>query len=148
MENIIRLLEGMAQDLRVAAERLNIIKQEGTGISPSKFKLDLIENPNEFIALLDIPGITRDLIDLNVSPQIVEVVANYDPKREKGVYLVNERPRTSDSRMINLPSTIKVNQVKAKYNDQSGVLRIRLPKDKGSAKSKRKPKKIEHVVSG
>jgi HSP20 family molecular chaperone IbpA len=148
LENIIRLLEGMAQDLQVAAERLRIINQEGTGLSPSTFKLDLIEKPDEYVALLDIPGITRDLIDLNASPQIIEVIANFDPKREKGDYLVHERPTTRQSRLINLPKKIRVNHVKAKYNEQAGVLRIRLPKEKGPSKTtKRKPKKIEEVVS-
>ena len=148
MENMIRLLEGMAQDLRGAAERLRILNQDSTGGVPSNFRLDLIENPKEYVALLDIPGVSRDQIDLNVSSNIVEVIANYETKREKGEYLISERPQSRASRMINLTQKIRVDQVKAKYNDQAGVLRILLPKDKSSPKTtKSKAKKIEEVVS-
>ncbi len=149
MENVIRLLEGMAQDLRVASERLKILNREGVGEGRSLIRLDLVETPQEYIAVIDLPGTTKTQIDLNVSPNIFEVVAQFGAKRESGEYLIAERPYATDSRMVKLETAIRVDEVRAKFHDQAGVLRVVLPKEKKTSKKMKTPqKKITQAISG
>jgi HSP20 family protein len=86
--------------------------------------VDVIDNPEEVIVYVDLPGTKKELIDLGVTEDAVTVMAKFE--RPAGNYLQRERPEAETSRRVKLSAEVKPEQVKAKYED--GVLTVRLPK--------------------
>jgi HSP20 family protein len=86
--------------------------------------IDLLETNEELIALVALPGITKDLIDLRVTEDSLAISAKTAPKDMK--YLRRETSPKGFKREIKLPEEIKPEQAKASY--ENGILEIRLPK--------------------
>ena len=86
--------------------------------------LDLIDADVELIALVALPGASRDMIDLRVTEDSLYVDAKASPR--EGRYLRQELNSISLKREIKLPAEVKPEQVRAMFKD--GILEVHLPK--------------------
>jgi len=86
--------------------------------------LDLIDADVELIALVALPGASKDMIDLRVTVDSLYVDAKASPR--EGRYLRQELNSISLKREIKLPAEVKPEQVRAMFKD--GILEVHLPK--------------------
>jgi len=86
--------------------------------------IDLIETEDELIALVALPGASKEKIDLRVTEDSLYVDAKANPR--EGKYLRREMSTTGRKRDIKLPMEVKPEQVKAIFRD--GILEVHLPK--------------------
>jgi len=86
--------------------------------------IDLIETEEELIALVALPGASKEKIDLRVTEDNLYVDAKAEVR--EGKYLRREMGTMLRKREIKLPIEIKPEQAKASFKD--GILEVRLPK--------------------
>ena len=86
--------------------------------------IDLIETEEELIALVALPGASKEKIDLRVTEDNLYVDARAEVR--EGKYLRREMGTMPRKREIKLPIEIKPEQAKASFKD--GILEVRLPK--------------------
>jgi HSP20 family molecular chaperone IbpA len=101
---------------------------------------DIIETDSEFIISLDMPGLDKESIKINLTENDFEVKSEKESQdlKEDEFYVRAERTYRGFYRKFALPEPIITEDAKASY--KSGVLQVRLPK---SRKSKRRPLEIE-----
>jgi len=90
--------------------------------------LDILENKDDIVIRVDIPGITSDEIDLSISGDVLRIKGERTRKidREDENYHTIERGYGKFDRQIVLPAHVRTDSIKASYKD--GVLCIELPK--------------------
>ncbi|HWR26244.1 MAG TPA: Hsp20/alpha crystallin family protein [candidate division Zixibacteria bacterium] len=102
--------------------------------------IDLVDTDKEVIATVEMPGLDKGDIKIDLTEDKLEISAETkreEEKKEKG-YLYKERRSGSYFRMISLPSSIDSDNSKASYNN--GILQITMPK---TEIKKKKPLKVE-----
>ena len=89
--------------------------------------LDLLESSDRYQLLLDVPGVTRDDIDIELDGRKLTVQAKR-PTVEVGEskHLLNERRSLLCKRTIILPTTVDNESIKATI--ENGVLSLDIPK--------------------
>jgi HSP20 family protein len=92
---------------------------------------------------MDIPGVKKNEIKLNVTDNSLEVSAEHKEESEekKKNYLKKERNQVSFYRTLPLSENVVSGKVKAKLSD--GVLDIVLPKSKPTSISKKQSIQIQ-----
>jgi HSP20 family protein len=104
--------------------------------------IDMYDKKNEIVVKAELPGMTKDHIDLTINDG--SLILKGELKKEEEVkeenYYARERSYGSFTRTITLPAEVDKEQVKAKFKD--GILEITLPK-----KEEAKPKEIKVDVS-
>lgn len=94
--------------------------------------LDVIEKPNKFEILADVPGVDKKDIKLTVDGDVMSLTvqkakSKEDEKVEEGVKVHRaERSSAFVRRSLRLPEHADLSKVSAKY--ENGVLRIEVPK--------------------
>ena len=90
--------------------------------------MDVADMGDHYEMRLEMPGIPKDKINIEVTPNGVEIKADYDAnKEEKGKnWLRRECNSTSFYRALELPEELKTDKVEAELKD--GVLTVNLPK--------------------
>jgi len=86
--------------------------------------IDLLETDDELVALVALPGSSKEKIDLRVTEDSLYVEAKANPR--EGRYLRREINTMGLKREIKLPVEVKPEQVRASFKD--GILEVRLPK--------------------
>lgn len=99
---------------------------------------DLEDEGNKFVAKVDLPGVKKKDIELNITENSIEISAEHKEEAEekKKNYLRKERSEVSYYRTLPLPEKIVPDKVRAKLTD--GTLNITLPKSKPTPKPKKK----------
>lgn len=99
---------------------------------------DVIDEGNQFRIKMDVPGVKKSDVNLNVTDNSIEVSAEHKAESEekKKNYLRKERSQVSYYRSLPLSEKIISDKVSAKLID--GVLDITLPKSKPTEKQKKK----------
>ena len=99
---------------------------------------DVIDEGNQFRVKMDVPGIKKSEVKLNVSDNSVEISAEHKEESEekKKNYLRKERSKVSYYRSLPLSEKIMSDKVTAKLVD--GILDITLPKSKPTETQKKK----------
>ena len=94
----------------------------------SLFKVDIVENEDEYIIEADLPGIKKEEINLSIDDNclIISVEHTDEATNEDKNYLHKERYVSSMKRRINL-SNVKFSEITAKLED--GVLSLTVPKE-------------------
>ena len=100
------------------------INEIGEAKSSDLAPIDLIETEDELIALVALPGASKEKIDLRVTEDSLYVDAKANPR--EGKYLRQEIGTQGRKREIKLPIEVKPEQVKASFKD--GILEVHLPK--------------------
>jgi len=102
--------------------------------------IDLVETDKEVIATVEMPGLDKGDIKINLTQDKLEISAetkHEEEKKEKG-YIYKERRTGSYYRTVSLPSSIDSDNSKASYNN--GILQITMPKTEIKKKT---PLKVE-----
>jgi HSP20 family protein len=138
------------QDLMVLQDRMNRLFEDATqrrGQSSSQDEFeradwtpaaDIYETEAGFLIALDLPGIKRDALEIDIDDNrlIVKGVRVVDDTRTRRT----ERPRGKFVRAFAVPASVDQANIAAEYRD--GVLQIRLPR-----RAEQKAQKIEVKIS-
>jgi HSP20 family protein len=138
------------QDLMVLQDRMNRLFEDATqrrGQAGNEDELeradwtpaaDIYETETGFMIALDLPGIKRDALEIDIDDNrlVVKGVRVVDETRTRR----SERPRGKFLRTFAVPASIDQARIGAEYKD--GVLQIRLPK-----RTEQKAQKIEVKIS-
>jgi HSP20 family protein len=91
-------------------------------------KIDMIDRGNELLVRAEIPGISKDDLQISLTDQTVTIrgESHKDTREEKGDYFRREISRGSFQRTLALPAAVAGDQAKATFAD--GVLELVLPK--------------------
>ena len=110
--------------------------ESGSFIPP----MDIVETNDEVLCHLEVPGISRDNLQIRAEGNVVTVSGEKkfekQEKEKEGGFRSLERRYGRFERSFALPRTVDANNVKAHYDN--GVLTIVLPKAESS-----KPRRIE-----
>ncbi|MDH4228078.1 MAG: Hsp20/alpha crystallin family protein [Deltaproteobacteria bacterium] len=100
--------------------------------------LDLIDKDNAIIVKMDVPGVTKEKIDIALHGDILTVKAESKEEKEEKEenYIRRERSYSSFERSVHIP--VKVNPDKIKASMKDGILTVELPKEE-----EKKAKKIK-----
>ncbi len=90
--------------------------------------MDVIEAPEEYVVRLEVPGIHKENLDINLTGDMLTITGKREitPEYEAEGYLVRERMIGKFARTIRLPAPVAEKKVAAEYQD--GVLVVHLPK--------------------
>ncbi|MGI9175710.1 MAG: Hsp20/alpha crystallin family protein [Rhodothermales bacterium] len=101
-------------------------------------RVDLAETENGYVIHLDVPGMSKEDLDINFHENVLTVRGERKAQEtdEQHNYVRVERSHGSFFRSFTLPKAIKHDEIEANYQD--GVLTIRVPKAEES-----KPRRIE-----
>lgn len=140
------------QDLMVLQDRMNRLFEDATqrraqsgSAAGDEFEradwtpaADIYETESGFMIALDLPGIKREALEIDIDDNRLMV---------KGTRLVEEsksrraeRPRGKFLRSFSVPASVDQGKIAAEYRD--GVLHVRLPK-----RAEQKAQKIEVKIS-
>lgn len=91
-------------------------------------EVDVRDAGDSYTLIADVPGISRDKLDVNVSNDRVQLKGCYEEEGEQSSsdYYCHERSAGCFDRTIALPGDVKVEDVKASLRD--GILTLHLPK--------------------
>lgn len=109
----------------------------GTWSRPSAMAMDAYREGDEYVIALDLPGVTKDAIDIDVERNMLTVKAERRPetKADDVQMELSERPLGVFSRQLVLADTLDTERIRADY--QAGVLTLRIP-----IAERAKPRKI------
>ncbi len=101
-------------------------------------RCDVVDEGNQYSVTMDVPGVKKNEIDLNVTDNSIEISAKHkeESEKKKKNYLRKERSEVSYYRTLPLSEKVVAGRVNAKLVD--GVLTITLPKQKPTPHSKKK----------
>jgi HSP20 family protein len=108
----------------------------GTTNRPAVMPMDAWREGDRFVIELDLPGVTRESIDLDVERNVLTVRAERIARNGDWEALASERPRGQFSRQLVLGDNLDLEQIEAIYD--AGVLRLVVP-----VAEKAKPRRIE-----
>ncbi len=111
----------------------------GTTNRPAVMPMDAWREGDRFVIEFDLPGVSKESIDLDVERNVLTVRAERVPRNGDWEALASERPRGMFSRQLVLGDNLDLDHIEAAYAD--GVLRLVVP-----VAEKAKPRKIEVQV--
>jgi HSP20 family protein len=112
----------------------------GTTNRPAVMPMDAWREGDAFRIEFDLPGVTKESIDLDVERNVLTVRAERVPGNGDWEMLASERPRGVFSRQLVLGDNLDLEHIEASYD--GGVLRLTIP-----VAERAKPRKIE-IASG
>jgi HSP20 family protein len=103
--------------------------------------MDIADMGDRYEMHLEMPGIPKDDINIEVTPNGVEISAEHDESKEEKDknWLRRERSNMTFYRSFELPEELKTDNIDAELRD--GILKLTLPKVE--PKPEHKPKKIK-----
>jgi HSP20 family protein len=111
----------------------------GTATRPAVMPMDAWREGETFVIEFDLPGVSREAIDLDVERNVLTVRAERTAPQTENQMLANERTRGAFSRQLVLGDNLDLEKVSASC--EAGVLRLVIP-----VAERAKPRKI--TVSG
>jgi HSP20 family protein len=90
--------------------------------------MDIADHGDHYEMHVEMPGIPKDDINVEVTPNTIEISAQHDESKEHKDknWLRRERSTTSFYRALEVPEEVKTDKVDAELSD--GVLTLKLPK--------------------
>ncbi|CAG8750636.1 4939_t:CDS:2, partial [Dentiscutata erythropus] len=126
--SVTRLFDDFFKDLNVERQsgNNNTRSVSRTGWVPS---LDVHESEKEFIVNAELPGVTKEQINLDVRENtlLISGETKKDEKYKEGNTHIQERQYGNFTRAITLPRSVKTSDITAKF--ENGILEVKLPKD-------------------
>ncbi|MER6133767.1 Hsp20/alpha crystallin family protein [Streptomyces sp. NPDC001815] len=104
-----------------------LLNTAGTWSRPTAMPMDAYREGEEYVIALDLPGVSRDAIDIDVERNMLTVKAERRPvtKAEDVQVELSERPLGVFSRQLVLADALDTERIKADYD--AGVLTLRIP---------------------
>ncbi|ARH90463.1 MULTISPECIES: Hsp20/alpha crystallin family protein [Streptomyces] len=99
----------------------------GTWSRPSPMPMDAYREGDVYVIALDLPGVAKDAIDIDVERNMLTVRAERRPVAERDDVQkeLSERPLGVFSRQVVLADTLDTEHIEADY--EAGVLTLRIP---------------------
>ena len=99
----------------------------GTWSRPSPMPMDAYREGDVYVIALDVPGVAKDAIDIDVERNMLTVRAERRPVAERDDVQkeLSERPLGAFSRQLVLADTLDTERITADY--EAGVLTLRIP---------------------
>ena len=90
--------------------------------------LDVVEDENQFIVKASLPGIKPEDLDITYNKGMLTIKGEVKNESEttQGQYHLREHRFGTFSRTINLPDSVKPDDIQADYHD--GILELKMPK--------------------
>ncbi|HEV8359192.1 MAG TPA: Hsp20/alpha crystallin family protein [Candidatus Thermoplasmatota archaeon] len=88
--------------------------------------VDLVDQGDEYLVQVELPGVKKDDLDILVSERTVTVTGQARPDVGDGALLLNERGPVVYRRTLPFPTEVHTTQSKAAFKD--GILTLRVPK--------------------
>src|SRR2546425_12272748 len=90
--------------------------------------VDLIDKGSEFVVRAELPGVSKEDVDLTVTADGIEIRAETNRSREKKDKNYEYRERTFQAlhRVLSFPEEVKADRASATLKD--GILEVRVPK--------------------
>ncbi len=108
-----------------------------TGDLTAQYPVDIHEDEDVLTVEAELPGFSKDEIDINIEQGVLSIHAERKPQeRKEGTTHVNERRYLRVARKFTLPSSVDPTNVDAKLAD--GILTLKLAK-----RDEVKPRKIQ-----
>ncbi|MET9957329.1 Hsp20/alpha crystallin family protein [Streptomyces sp. NPDC006339] len=109
----------------------------GTWSRPSPVPMDAYREGDDYVIVMDLPGVSTDAIDIDVERNMLTVKAERRPvtKADDVQMELSERPLGVFSRQLMLADTLDTEKITADY--VAGVLTLRIP-----IAERAKPRKI------
>ena len=104
----------------------------GSGV----MKTDVQSTENEYVLNIDVPGVTKENVNISLSDGYLTIEAVRNSSTENKDYVVRERTFGRMSRTFYVGDDIREENVKAKYDN--GVLTVIVPKYKEEEKPLRR----------
>lgn len=124
----------MKEEKILDKEKQDVKIDEGQFILPLA---DIIETEESFLVELEMPGIKKENLDINIENDILTIKSNVDFKDKSCLKCVTQEFVLQNyKRSFTLNHTVDLDNIKAEIND--GILKLTLPKSE-----RLKPKKIE-----
>jgi len=94
----------------------------------SNLLVDIVDGVNDVTVIVDLPGVKKDNVTINVGEDALDVVALFiDEIIPTDVdYVKRERKQGEVRRVVNLPAKIRIDDATAAF--ENGVLMVLLPK--------------------
>lgn len=94
----------------------------------SRPRIDITESDTEVIATVELPGVDKKDIEINVQDNVLEIRGQTSRQHEKDNrnYYISERYYGSFDRRIGLPAEVDSERTTAKF--ENGILTITMPK--------------------
>jgi len=107
---------------------------QSRNISRDVFKIDVKDTEKSYIVEAELPGISKDQVDLSVDDKMlsITVISREEKDEENENYIHRERRTSSMSRKVRLQSA-NMNDVTAKLDN--GILTVTVPKYDETAKA-------------
>ena len=105
------------------------VKSSHVDGQPAQIRVDVQETPEAYTLHAEVPGVSKDDIQVNVDGKLVTLRAEIKPRDGQGEgskLLRSERYYGAVSRSFQLPVDVDNTAAKAKY--ENGVLQLTLPK--------------------
>jgi HSP20 family protein len=104
---------------------------------------DVIDEGDRFVIRVDLPGVRKKDIDLNVTDNSIEISASHkeEESEKRKNYLWKERSDVSYYRILPLPEKVISGKAKAKLTDST--LNVTIPKTTPTPKPKKKSVTIQ-----
>ena len=104
---------------------------------------DIADRGDRYEIIAEIPGIPKEDINIEVTPNSIEISAEHeeDTEEENKDWLRRERSSTSFYRSFRLPEQVKSEKADAEFKD--GVLTVNLPKVEPTTKHEAKTVKVK-----
>jgi HSP20 family protein len=103
--------------------------------------IDVYRTGDQFVALLDVPGVNPETIELTVDKSVLTITAERPTFSVEGSEtLISERPSGQFTRRFHLGDGLDLGNVQADYDQ--GVLKVTIP-----VAEQAKPRKVEVTVS-
>ena len=98
--------------------------------------LDFSETEKEFVTRVEVPGMAKEDLDINVDGRLLTISGHREFQKEEKTeeYYCQEREQGKFLRTLQLPAAVDSTKVGATYDN--GVLTVRLPKMEPTVKSR------------
>lgn len=105
--------------------------EAGTVFGGRMPKVDVIDRENEFCVRAELPGISKENLEVSLHENTVTLraTAQKEEKEEQGQYYRREMSRGEFQRTLRLPAPVESENAKATFKD--GILELILPKAPG-----------------
>ncbi len=126
VENFFRF---MSEDLKSDAEKF-LAERKKSFYEIVLPPVDMYESDNNLYIVLDLPGIKKESIQVEITSSFVTVSARRESEiGDKAIVHVNQRPERYFKRIL-LPTTVDKDKASSKY--ENGVLTITIPLGKST----------------
>ncbi|MEV4536550.1 Hsp20/alpha crystallin family protein [Asanoa sp. NPDC049518] len=131
------------RDLDSLAQRVFGTAQPGTWSRPAAMPMDAYRSGDDYVILLDLPGVAPDAIDIRVERNVLTVKAERRPLHlgDDAQLQVSERALGVFSRQLFLGDALDADRIEAGYDN--GVLVVKIP-----IVEEAKPRKVAVAVAG